>query len=211
MSKYRVSLPGGCWIRSSPQFAENKVGSLLVASPVEVTGEAQNGFYPIQMWVHGSVLMPESTVPYISQWSTTAGIITSDCGETCALMLAQSNGKALDKTVDDCVRLLNNYDGYTDANDLCNLLAFLGLEGKQTHVVAERTICLIDYSLVPPELKQDQSYKGYHWAICVSVAGGEVIYHDPDFWGNDTWKGANKRVSLADFQSWCKGVYVCAS
>lgn len=210
MDQWRVSNPGGCNLRSSPMFSTNIVGTLGLSSVVTVTGDVKNDFVPVQMWAHKSMLVPQSDVPYISQWSATANLITSDCGETCCLMLAQANGKATDKTVDDCVRLLKNYDGWTTPGDLVALLGSLGLPARTTNVLAPMTICLIDYSKVRPELKQDQGFAGHHWVLAISV-GDSVVYHDPDFWGDATWKGANKSVSAVDFKSWCAGFYVCVA
>lgn len=210
MDIWRVANAGGCWVRSSSQFSDNVIGTLLVAAPVTVVGPVENDFYPVKMWVHKSMLVPQSDIPYISQWSMTANITTADCGETCCLMLAQSLGVAKDKTVDDCVRLINNYKGWTTPGQLVELLGKLGTPGQAAPDLQDATICLIDYSKVRPELKQDKNFAGLHWVLCVKVKDGTVTYHDPDFWGNDTWKGANKTVSEVDFRSWCTNFYVVA-
>lgn len=209
MSEFVVSNPGGCNIRSSPVFGANIVGGLKAGEHVQALDETSGEWIPIQLWVHKTMLVPLSDVPYHSQWASTANIITSDCGETCCLMLAQSVGKAKTATVDDCVRLISNYDGFTSATDLISLLEKLNVSARQVSELNAPCICLVDYSKFPPEQKQDKGYMGLHWIVAVRLTDGSVIYHDPDFWGDMTWQGANRSMDRVEFRKACTGTFIC--
>lgn len=209
--KWRVSNPGGANIRSTPEFSSNIIFTSKYGDIVLVDGPEENGFRPFTVWIHKTMILPEAEIPYISQWSMTANITTADCGEACTLMLAQGNGLAKDKTVDDCVRLLNNSEGWTSADDLVNLGGLLGLPLSKSNIIKDQSICLINYGKVPTSMKQDTGFTGLHWVLVTRLAGDRVIYHDPDFWGNDTWKGANRNVHVNEFNTWFAGVSICKS
>lgn len=209
MSEFVVSNPGGCNIRSSPVFGANIVGGLKAGEHVQTLDETSGEWIPIQLWVHKTMLVPLSDVPYHSQWATTASIITSDCGEACSLMLAQSVGKAKMATIDDCVRLISNYDGFTSATDLTDLLDKLKVRAVLSTELNARSICLVNYSKFPPEQKQDKGYMGLHWVVAVKLTDGSVTYHDPDFWGDMTWQGANRSMDRTEFRRACTGTFIC--
>lgn len=204
-----VSNPGGCNVRSTPAFATNIIGGLKAGEHVDCLEDVSGEWIPVRMWVHRSMLVPVSEVPYHSQWATTANITTSDCGETCVLMLAQYAGKAKTTTVDDCVRLIEDYDGFTSANDLLELMQKLNVPGKQIGELTAPCICLVDYSKFPLSQKQDKGYMDLHWVVAVELTNGSVIYHDPDFWGDMTWQGANRNMGRSEFRRACIGTFIC--
>jgi hypothetical protein len=208
-TKSRVSNPTGANIRSTPEFASNILFYAKPGDVLRIDGPAENDFFPLTVWVHKTMVVPDSEIPYISQWSMTANITTADCGEACVLMLAKGNGKAKQLTVDDCVTLLNNAEGWTSPADLVELGRLVGLPLVQSGSIKDQSICLINYAKVPVSMKQDVNFKGLHWVLVTKLTGDRVIYHDPDFWGNDTWKGANRDAHVSDFNTWYAGVSIC--
>lgn len=148
--------------------------------------------------------MDSIVVPYHSQWGAGANLIAADCGEACALMLVQAYGKALDRTVDQFVALIKDWNGFTDAQDLSNLLTQFELKpvvGRGDPLAP--SICLIRYGAFKERL--DQNYKALHWVVYLGTEGEEVIVHDPDFW---TGSGESRRYPLAEWQAGYTGLYV---
>lgn len=197
-------------IRSTPEFGNNIIGAVPRGFALE-SGDSVGDWIKVTAFVHKSVVNTAGVIPYHSQWEQNAELITSDCGETCCLMLAQSVGLAPNTTIDDCVRLLSNYDGYTSREDLIALLGKLGAKATGTSEIKPGAICLVDYSLFPSEAKQDVGYRGLHWVIVTAVTADTVTYHDPDFWGSRMLEGANRQLKLNVFEAACLGINVCLS
>ena len=146
------------------------------------------------------------TVPYHSQWEPHAAITSADCGETCALMIAQAYGKALTETVDDFVIDGHNQAGWTLASDLVKLLQMHDLNTQSSainHDPPIPSICLVTYGFFTS--RYDKGFTGYHWMVFLGKTDSEVIVHDPDWYGNG---GENKHYPLTEWNQAYTGICV---
>jgi hypothetical protein len=198
MTKIRVTWQTAN-IRETPAMTEGNIAGVAARGYVIDSAEQQGDWWRFYGYLHKSVVevVPDMSFPYISQWDAEANMRSSDCGQTCVAMGARSRGKQVkpnDLRVGDP-------RGYTTAYDLVNAYAFCGIEASVVHpslphTVVAPAICLVDYAAVPAQYRQD-SYRGWHWVMLLSIDKDCAVCHDPNFWGARRREGMYKQYPRA--------------
>jgi Peptidase C39 family len=147
-------------------------------------------------------MLETARVPYRSQWESDAARFTSDCGPACVAMLVQfSTGQRvpIDQLSQECG--MSDAHKYTLSNDMISGAAAHDVKLSclivtSIDIASMPCIALVHYGTLP---RLDMKYTRGHWVVVVSVTGGEVTYHDPDYWGDQMRGGANRIVPIALF------------
>jgi len=148
-------------------------------------------------------------VLYHSQWASDAQRFSGDCGPACLAMLIEwrtGQPVSVDQLSVECNMTASR--NTTTPADLLRVAQAHGLNLMQRTVagvdaITFPSIALVHYEDLP---RLDMKYLRGHWVVVLSVENGQVTYHDPDYWGADMNRGANRQVPLRIFD---QAMYNC--
>lgn len=199
-------------VRRTPDKSTYANIAFVTETPLTAEAEPIGDWYKftLELYAHKDVaaVMPVppnvvTDIPYRSQWDLDANKRSSDCGQTCVAMLADSRG--IDVSIND-LRFQSTTRGETTAEDLIKNFASIGLKADKVMLIkpymppAVGSICLVKYSGFNRASVQDKGFLGWHWVVYLAETADYVVVHDPNFSGTRRNEGALKLYTMQEWR-----------
>lgn len=163
-------------------------------------------------------------IPYRSQEAQDAKRYGNDCGIACVAMIHEYRYPAITRISIDALAAMRPPAPFSKPHDLVVLGRQVGLNLVSTDASLKRflgiqdiireidggnpCILLVCYQQIPDRL--NKKYRGGHYILAVGFdqKNEQLIVHDPDWYGQDTELGANRRYSFDVIRSAMSGCRV---